>query len=102
MFQEGKDGSKERGREGSREREGGGIRLGNVVHDLLLACLGGPGDSCVAYLVLQNGNMEYGERQCGFKTKHKSTKDDLLLETRFLGVCRQLLDKRLHLKVFTV
>ena len=33
-----------------------------------------PGNSSVAYLVMQNGNLEYGQPRCGFKTKHQSTK----------------------------
>ena len=28
----------------------------------------------VAYLVMQNKNLEYGERRCGFDPKHQSTK----------------------------
>ena len=27
-----------------------------------------------AYLVMQNGDLEYGQRRCGFNTKHQSTK----------------------------
>ena len=36
--------------------------------------LGFPGNSTAAYLVMQNRNLEYGERRCGFNTKHQSTK----------------------------
>ena len=36
--------------------------------------LGRPGNSYVAYLVMQNGNLEYGERRCGFNTEHQTTK----------------------------
>ena len=32
------------------------------------------GNSSIAYLVMQNGNLEYGEPRCGFNTKHRSTK----------------------------
>ena len=32
------------------------------------------GKSTVAYLVMQNRNLEYGERRCGFNTKHQITK----------------------------
>ena len=32
-----------------------------------------PGNSIVVYLVMKNGNLEYGGRRCGFNTKHKST-----------------------------
>jgi len=28
----------------------------------------------VAYLVMQNRNLEYGEPRCGFNTKHQSTR----------------------------
>ena len=28
----------------------------------------------VVHLVIQNGNLEYGKRRCGFNTKHHSTK----------------------------
>jgi len=35
--------------------------------------LGSPGNSNVACLVMQNRNLEYGERRCGF-TKHQRTK----------------------------
>ena len=31
------------------------------------------GNSSVAYLVMQNRNLEYGEPRCGFNTKHQST-----------------------------
>ena len=33
-----------------------------------------PGSPSVTYLVMQNGNLEYGERRCGFNLKHQSTK----------------------------
>ena len=35
---------------------------------------GEPGNSSVAYLVMQNRDLEYGERRFGFNTKHQSTK----------------------------
>ena len=31
-------------------------------------------DSSAAYFVVQNRSLEYGERRCGFDTKHQSTK----------------------------
>jgi hypothetical protein len=38
------------------------------------SCVGRPGNSSVACLVMQNGNFHYGERRCGVNTKHQSTK----------------------------
>ena len=35
--------------------------------------LGSPGNSSVAYLVIQS-NLEYGEPRCKFDTQHQSTK----------------------------
>jgi len=32
------------------------------------------GSSHTSFLVMQNGNLEYGERRFGFSTKHQSTK----------------------------
>jgi hypothetical protein len=34
-----------------------------------------PGRSSVVYLVMQNRNLEYGGRRCGFNTKHQRTKE---------------------------
>ena len=35
--------------------------------------MGRLGNSYAAHLITQNGNLEYGERQCGCNTKHEST-----------------------------
>jgi hypothetical protein len=72
-------------REGRRKKGGGGER-GGVSAAVTIkarkekgasAVLYGlyPGSSSVDYLVMQNRNLEYGGRRCGFNTKHQSTKD---------------------------
>ena len=55
----------QRGRHDQEEKRK--MRFGRLVSS-------SPGSSSVVYLVIQNGNLEYEERRCGFNTKHQSTK----------------------------
>ena len=42
--------------------------------------------SYVSYLVIQNRNLEYGERRCGFSTRHQSTKAPRSKEARNINL----------------
>ena len=55
------------GRRRGAGRTGGGVSAVSAVRT-------NSGKSSVAYRVMQNRNLEYGERRCGFITKHQSTK----------------------------
>ena len=61
----------------------GHVRINRNPNDLKVHCttksfgwpnLGSPRNSFVVYLVLQNENVEYRERHCGFYTKHPNSK----------------------------
>ena len=41
----------------------------------------------LVFFVMQNRNLEYGGRRCGFNTKHQSTKDLMKVEGLGFGVC---------------
>ena len=56
------------------EKRGGRFAAQKSLRGLGGPVLGGPGNAYVAYLVMQNGNLEYEERRCGVNTKHQSTK----------------------------
>ena len=46
---------------------------GGTTNGLGWPVLGCPGNSTVAYLVMQHRDLGYGERRCGLNTKHQST-----------------------------
>ena len=56
------------------------------LHRCLTMGIGRPvgclGSSFVVYLVMQDGSLEYGERRCGFNTKHQSTTEASLTRKR--------------------
>ena len=60
---------------GTKHSNGGALHC--TTHEKIqgfrLSCVGRPGNSSVAYLVMQNRDLEYGEPRCGFDTKHQST-----------------------------
>ena len=65
-----------RRRRGAGGGEGGSERPSRSRHEKKKASrpfsMGWPGNSCVAYLVMQNRNLEYGEPRFGFDMKRKS------------------------------
>jgi hypothetical protein len=52
---------------------------------LSLSATSSPGSSSVAYLVIQNRNLECGEPRCGFSTNHQRTKTPLFGATNRFG-----------------
>ena len=50
----------------------------------MLSCMGRPGNSSAASVVVQTMSLEYGERRCVFITKHQSTKAPVRLLVRSL------------------